>query len=166
MSNQISQKKYPDPRGMDPWEYQAQIAGYKNGEEFKKEYFKQAGKAVGAGVATGTGVFVGAFGVAAGGIAGAGELPVVVSFALRVGAKAVQVAKNVGVAAWNAAKSAWYSAVGTTATPQGQEVVKNTVECVGNLVDGTSPSATKVGSQCFMTKTTIETAKKIEKLLE
>lgn len=154
MSNEINQRNFPDPR-MDPLDYQAALAGYENGEEFKKEYVKQAVKAGTAGVGAGMGVFAAGFGLSAGALTGVAELPAVFGAVARF-------AKNVGVKAWEMAKSAWHWAMGTAATPQGQEILKNTVECVGNLVDGTPPPSTKVGSECFMAKTAIETAEKIK----
>lgn len=151
MLNDVNQRNFPDPR-MDPWDYQGQLAGYKNGDEFKKEYFNQAKKAVIVGTAAGTGVFAGAFGLSAGTVAGAGEIPAILGVAIRFGSRALQVAKNVGVQAWNAAKSAYASLSGAAATPQGQEVLKNTVECVGALVDESPPPvpATTLHAKCYL----------------
>ncbi|MBI2340063.1 MAG: hypothetical protein HYU99_06855 [Deltaproteobacteria bacterium] len=150
MSNEISQKQYPDPRTMDPWDYQAAISGYKNGEEFKQVYMKEAKKAVLAGSAAGIGVFAGAFGLCAGGIMALPELPGVVGALARFGSRALAVAKNVGVKAWEVAKSGWYSVMGGAATPQGQEAIKNTVECVESFTDGSPAPSTAKSAQCYL----------------
>ena len=149
MSNEISQSPYPDPRTMDHWDYQAALSGFKDGEEFKKEYFNQAKKAVSAGVAAGTGVFAAGFGLSAGVVSGLDLLPVAGGFLVRAGVGLCRAAKIVGLAAWNTAQSAWYSLVGSASTPQGQEVLQNTTECIGALVNGTPPPATPTARSCF-----------------
>ncbi|MBI4411841.1 MAG: hypothetical protein HY541_05095 [Deltaproteobacteria bacterium] len=150
MSNEISQQSYPvypDPR-MDPWDYQAALSGFKNGEEFKKEYFNQAKKAVVSGVAAGTGVFAAGFGLSAGVVSGLDILPAAGGFLIRAGVGLCRAAKIVGLAAWNTAQSAWYSLAGAASTPQGQEVIKNTVECVGSFVPGIPPSTEPISHAC------------------
>src|SRR3990167_3010108 len=139
MSNEISQSPYPDPRTMDHWDYQAALSGFKKGEEFKKEYFNQAKKAVVSGVAAGTGVFAAGFGLSAGVVSGLDLLPAAGGGLVWAGVGLCRAAKIVGLAAWNTAQSAWYSFVGAASTPQGQEVIKNTAECVENLVEQSPP---------------------------
>lgn len=178
MGNEVNQRNFPDPR-MDPWDYQGRLMGYENGEEFKKEYFNQAKKAVISGTAAGAGVFAGAFGLSAGAIMGGAELPAASGYVVRVICKVkpvieivkkikkswcelIRLVKGPGSWVWIEAQSTWVSWMGAVATRQGQEVIRNTIECVGNLVDGTPPPSTKVGAECFMAKTAIETAEKIK----
>ena len=139
MSNEISQSPYPDPRTMDHWDYQAALSGFKDGEEFKKEYFNQAKKAVSAGVAAGTGVFAAGFGLSAGVVSGLDLLPVAGGFLVRAGVGLCRAAKIVGLAAWNTAQSAWYSLAGAASTPQGQETLRRGYEIAEGALNPEPP---------------------------
>ncbi|MBI4412624.1 MAG: hypothetical protein HY541_09095 [Deltaproteobacteria bacterium] len=162
MTNEISQQSYPaypDPR-MDPWDYQAALSGFKNGEEFKKEYFNQAKKAVVSGVAAGTGVFAAGFGLSAGVVSGLDIFPAAGGFLIRAGVGLCRAAKIVGLAAWNTAQSAWYSLAGAASTPQGQEVIKSVAECVDGATPGSPAPSTPFAGLCNATSEFIQ---KIEK---
>jgi hypothetical protein len=140
-------KNPPDPQ-MDPAEYFALLGGYKNGAEFKKDYSKRMTKAVGIGTAGGMGLFAAAFATSTGVIFGGAEIPSIAGTLARFGLKAVKLAKNVGIQGWNVAKSVWTSLMVSASTSQGQEVLKNSEECVSGMVDGTALPNTTSGLTC------------------
>lgn len=67
-----------------------------------------------------------------------------------VAGPAVRGIKMVAQAAWRVAQSTWSWAVGTAVT--NPEVIKNTVECVENLIDQSPPPSTSKGLQCYVAK--------------